>query len=273
MNASLPEYDTITLERDESLVWLTLDRPERLNAFNAQMLEEFSAAMGHLEDDPCRVVVIRGAGRAFCSGFDVTPKKPTDGEHREPDSVDDFVRLRRQIDRFLAILDFPKPVIASVHGYCLAGATQLVSCCDIAVMADDAKIGLPEIPMGGGYITPFWVNQVGLKRAKQMSFEPGSKISGTTASEWGFANYAVPAEELQETVRAHALRIGKTPSPVLRMKKMSLNRVNDIMGFRTAAVLGAETDAVLHLSAPVQEMRADIRSLGLKAAITKFRSE
>lgn len=272
MTVELPAYDTIVLERDESLVWLTLNRADRLNAFNAQMLEEFTAALAHLEDDPCRVVVIRGAGRAFCSGFDVSPKK-TDGEHREPDSVDDFVRLRRQIDRFLAILDFPKPVIAAIHGYCLAGATQLVSCCDIAVVAEDAKIGLPEIPMGGGYITPFWVHQVGLKRAKQMSFEPGSKITGTTASEWGFANYAVPADKLQETVRAHALRIAKTPGPVLRMKKMSLNRVADIMGFRTAAALGAETDAVLHMSAAVQEMRTDIRSLGLKAAIAKFRSE
>jgi enoyl-CoA hydratase len=268
----LPSYSTVTLERDADIVWLTLNRPERLNAMNAEMLEEFSAALGYLEADPARVVVIRGAGRSFCSGFDVAPKKSA-AEHREPDSVADYVRLRKQIERFMAIWDFPKPVIAAVHGHCLAGATQLVSCCDMAVVAEDASIGMPEIPMGGGYITPFWVHLVGVKRAKQMSFEPGSKISGTTAAEWGWANYAVPAEQLQETVRAHAKRIARTPGPVLRLKKMSLNRTADIMGFRNSVLLGAETDALLHLSEPVQDMRADIRSLGLKAAIQKFRSE
>jgi enoyl-CoA hydratase len=268
----LPSYNTILLDRDGSVVWLTLNRPDRRNAMNAEMLEEFSAALRFLETDPARVLVIRGEGRSFCSGFDVAPRPP--GEvHSEPDSVDDYVRLRGQLDRFMAIWDFPKPVIAAVHGHCLAGATQLVSCCDITVVAEDASIGLPEIPMGGGYITPFWVHLVGVKRAKQMSFEPGSKITGTTAAEWGWANYAVPADQLHETVQAHAKRIARTPSPVLRLKKMSLNRTADIMGFRTSVLLGAETDALLHLSEPVQDMRADIRSLGLKAAIEKFKSE
>lgn len=282
MSGQLPSYDCLTLERDGPLVWLTLNRPERLNAMSAQLLTEFSEALQFLETDPSRVIIIRGAGRAFSSGFDVAPKKPANDSQQletaddylqEPDSVDDYVRLRKQTDRFLAIWDHPKPVIAAVHGYCLAGATQLVACCDITVVAEDATIGLPEIPMGGGYITPFWVPLVGVKRAKQMSFEAGSKISGALASEWGWANYAVSAERLEEEVRAHALRIAKTPAPILRMKKMSLNRVADIMGFRTTASLGAETDALLHLSEPVQEMRAQIREHGLKTAIKMFKNE
>lgn len=271
MPNALPEFEHLVLDRDESLVWITLNRPERLNAMNAKMLEEFSLALEALVDDPARVLVIRGAGRAFSSGFDVAPKPPG-SEHHEPDIVDDYVRLRGQLDRFFAIWDYPKPVIAAVHGYCLAGATQLVSCCDLTVVAEDAAIGLPEIPMGGGYITPFWVPLVGVKRAKQMSFEPGSKISGQTASEWGWANFAVPPDQLEGEVRALALRIATVPSPILRMKKMSLNRVADVMGFRATAALGAETDALLHASAPVQELRASIRELGLKGAIEQFKS-
>jgi enoyl-CoA hydratase len=186
--------------------------------------------------------------------------------------VDDYSRLHGQIARFLTIWDHPKPVIASVHGYCLAGATQLCVACDITVVADDAVIGLPEIPMGGGYITPMWVPLVGVKRAKQMSFVAGSRISGETASAWGWANFSVPADELEARVRELAHAIARTPSPILRMKKVSLNRVADVMGFRVTALMGAETDALLHASAPVEELRAAIRAGGLKQAIADFRS-
>jgi enoyl-CoA hydratase len=266
----LPKFENILLERDEFLVWMTLNRPERLNAMNQALLEEFSEALAHLKHDEARVIVIRGAGRSFSSGFDIAPRPPGEAIH-EPDIVDDYIRLRGQVDRFLAVWDFPKPVIAAVHGYCLAGATQLVSCCDITVVADDAVIGFPEIPMGGGYISPFWLPFVGVKRAKQLSFEPGSRISGDTACEWGWANYSVPAQELMETVRDQALRIAKVPPSILQMKKMSLNRVADLNGFRSTVVLGAETDALLHATAPVQELRASIREHGLKEAIQRFK--
>jgi enoyl-CoA hydratase len=272
MKQQLPEFEHLLLERDESIVWLTLNRPERLNAISRQMLADFRIALDHLAEDDARVLVIRGAGRAFSSGFDITPRPP--GEVvEEPDIVDDYLRLRRQAELFLSVWDFPKPVIAAVHGYCLGGPTQLVSCCDLTVVADDAIIGFPEIPLGGGYISPFWVPLVGVKRAKQMSFEPGSQISGITASEWGWANYSVPAEALMTTVRDQALRIARVPASTLLMKKMSLNRVADIQGFRATAVLGAETDAVLHASAAVQDLRDSVRELGLKAAIQKFRND
>jgi enoyl-CoA hydratase/carnithine racemase len=133
--------------------------------------------------------------------------------------------LERNIARFMKIWDHPKPVIAAVHGYCLAGATQLCVFTDVTVVAEDAKIGLPSIPIGGGYITPLWTPLVGPKRAKQMSFVAGSQISDTTASEWGWANYAVPADELLDNVRALATEISRIPSEILRMKKLAVNRV------------------------------------------------
>lgn len=272
MASDLPQFEHLLLERDESIVWMTLNRPDRLNAISRQMMDEIGQAFTALAEDEARVVVIRGSGRAFSSGFDVGSGSPA-VDSEGPEIVEDFVRLRAQVNKFLAIWDFPKPVIAAVHGYCLGATTIIPSVCDITVVADDAVIGYPAMPLGGGYISPFWVPLVGIKRAKQMSFEPDSRISGVTASEWGWANYSVPADELMETVRAHALRIAKVPADVLLMKKMSLNRVADLNGFRTTVALGAETDALIHALPSVQELRATVGELGLKEAIRKFKSE
>jgi len=268
----LPEFEHLLLERDEALVWITLNRPERLNAINRKLLDEISRVFTWLADDEARVIVMRGAGRCFSSGFDVSGSSAGEYATEEPGIVEDFVRLRANINRNLAIWDFPKPVIAAVHGYCLGASTQLVSSCDLTIVADDAVIGFPAMPLGGGYISPFWVPLVGIKRAKQMSFEPDSRISGVTASEWGWANYSVPADQLIDTVRAHALRIAKVPADVLLMKKMALNRVADLNGFRTSVMLGAETDALLHAIPPVLELKDSIRKHGLKEAIKRFKN-
>jgi enoyl-CoA hydratase len=269
----LPQFEHLLLERDEALVWMTLNRPNELNAINRPLLGEIFDAFDWLADDKdSRVIIIRGAGRCFSSGYDVSGKAPGEYATEEPGIIEDFVRLRRNIERNLAIWDFPKPVIAAVHGYCLGAVLQLVSVCDITVVADDAKIGFPSMPMGGGYISPFWVQLVGIKRAKQMSFEPDSRISGKMASEWGWANYSVPEAELMDTVRAHALRIAKVPAEVLLMKKMSLNRVADIAGFRTSAVLGAETNAILHTVPSVLALRDTVQQQGLKEAIRRFKA-
>lgn len=160
-----------------------------------------------------------------------------------------------------------------MHGYCLAGATQLCVFCDITVVAADARIGMPRIPVGGGYITPIWTPLVGPKRAKQLAFDSTSEISGDMASQWGFANYAVPADELFEDVRNLALRISRTPAEILRMKKVSVNRAADVQGFRTIAPMGAETDALLHYSGAVGGLFELIREHGLKKAIAIFEGE
>jgi enoyl-CoA hydratase/carnithine racemase len=270
--STLPTYTTIELERDEGLTWLTLNRPHRLNAMNWTLLEELSDALTFLKDDATtRVIAIRGAGRAFCTGYDIEKDESEfggDSEHR--DIVDDYDILVQHLNRFMQIWDHPKPVIACVHGYCLAGATQLCMFCDITVVAEDAVIGLPKIPIGGGFITPIWTTLIGPKRAKQMAFVPGSQISGTTASEWGWANYAVPADELEDNVRELARDIAKIPARVLRMKKVAINRVADVMGFRVTVMMGAETDALLHASQDVVELADMIRESGLKGAIARF---
>jgi enoyl-CoA hydratase len=267
--SGLPSYKALLLERDGPLTWLTLNRPEKLNAMNSTLLEELSTALEVLaRHQETRVIAIRGAGRAFSAGYDI--ERSDSATEVEVDIVDDYDTHVGFLNRFLQIWDHPKPVIAAVHGYCLAGATQLCVFCDITVVAEDAVIGLPSMPTGGGYITPLWVPLVGPKRAKQMSFVAGSKISGKTASDWGWANYAVPAADLEDNVRQLAWSIARIPARTLRMKKLAINRVADVMGFRTAVPMGAETDALLHYSGAVRDLMQSIQTHGLKEAIARF---
>lgn len=264
--------DTLLVERDGPLAWLTLNRPERLNALNRTLLGEIVQALADLKDDPgARVLAIRGAGRAFSAGYDMRASEDApEGAGQDEDIVDDFEHLCANLRIFESIWDYPKPVIAAVHGYCLAGATQLCVQCDMTIVARDAQIGFPAIPAGGGYISPMWMLFVGPKRAKQMSFVASSRISGQTASDWGWANYAVDQDELFDDVAAMARKIAKIPAPIIRMKKYSINRAAEVQGHRLIPSLGAETDALLHYSKAVKELQAMTRELGMKAAIQHF---
>ena len=262
--------DVVTWEKQGRLGYITLNRPEKLNAMNDEVLEAFERVLdASRADDDVRVIIIRGAGRSFSAGYDIAPGASEKRGHL--DIVDERERLQAHTDLWLKIWDHPKPVIAEVHGYCLAGATQMCVFCDLTIVAEDAKIGYPAIPIGGGYISPMWTWLVGPKRAKEMSFMAGSQISGKIASEWGWANRAVPAAELSQTVKEMAEEIAKIPSKILRIKKIAVNRTMDVQGFRTAVAFGAEFDALLHNSEPVKELQELIRQEGLKGAIEKFK--
>jgi enoyl-CoA hydratase/carnithine racemase len=262
--------DEVLVERDDQVAWISLNRPDRLNAMNTRLLHRFGEVVDELGADPgISVLVIRGAGRAFSAGYDLKPDESEIAEERT--TVTDFDRILSHIKLFERLWDLPKPVIAAVHGYCLAGATQLCIFTDITVVADNAKVGWPSIPVGGGLISPMWSFLVGPKRAKQMSFVAGSQVSGTTAADWGWANYAVPEAELWDNVAALAREIAKVPLEILRMKKYSINRVAEIQGFRSAMSMGAETDALLHFSPAVTELQQLIKSKGLKGAIAEFK--
>lgn len=266
----MAEYQSeVLVERDGGLAWITLNRPERLNAMNTSLLRQLGEVIDELgADDSARVLIIRGAGRAFSAGYDIARDESEIVEERTP--VQDFDRIFGHIKLFERLWDLPKPVIAAVHGYCLAGATQLCIFCDITVVAENARVGWPSIPIGGGLISPMWSFLIGPKRAKQMSFVAGSQISGSVSAEWGWANYAVPEEELWDNVTALGRDIAKVPLEILRMKKYSVNRVAEIQGFRSAMSMGAETDALLHFSPAVTDLTELIRRNGLKGAIQEF---
>jgi enoyl-CoA hydratase/carnithine racemase len=264
----LPTYRDIRVEHAGPISWIVLDRPDKANALSNDILDEFSDALARLADAGGPVIGIRGEGRGFCAGYDVDQV----GKPKAADPVADRERLARNVNRYLAIWDHPKPVIAAVHGYCIAGATQLCVFCDLTIVAEDARIGEPALPLGGGYIAPLWAPLVGPKRAKELAFLPGNAIDGRTAVEWGWANQAVPADRVQATVEGLAARMAKIPPDVLRIKKLSINRTMDAMGVRTAAAQVPEMDALLHLSPSVLQLREWIGEVGLKTAIAEFRT-
>lgn len=265
----MESYSTIRIEHEEALSWIVLDRPDAANALSSQLLDEFEDALKRLRSEGGPVIAIRGEGRGFCAGMDLSGYGG--GESGPPDPMADRNRLEANVTRWLLMWDHPKPVIAAVHGYCMAAAAQMCVFADITIVADDVRVGEPTVPIGGGFIAPTWVSLVGAKRAKEFAFVPGNWIDGPTAVEWGWANHCVPAADLIAAVRSLAERIALTPPEVLRLKKVSINRAAEAGGFRQALSGIAEIDALLHLAPAVLEVRARIKEQGLKAVMQHYK--
>ena len=261
-------YEAIRLEHEACISWIVLDRPDAANALSPQLLDEFSDALERLKSEGAPVIGVRAEGRGFCAGMDLGIYGA--GDTGPPDVISDRERLHRNLERWLAMWEHPKPVIAAVHGYCLGVAAQMCVFADITIVANDARIGEPTIPIGGGYVAPTWVSLVGSKRAKEFAFVPGNWIDGPTAVEWGWANHSVPISDLIPAVRGLAERIALVPPEVLRIKKLSINRAAEAAGFRNALSGVAEMDSLLHLAPSVLEVRARMKEKGLKAVIQEF---
>jgi enoyl-CoA hydratase len=265
---ALPAYRCLRLEHTGPLTWIVLNRPDKANALSNELLGEFSDALERLKTAGGPVLAIRGEGKGFSSGYDLGEVGKV---HTSPDPIADRERLARNVARYLAIWDHPKPVIAAVHGFCAAGATQMCVFADITIVADNARMSEPTVPIGGGYIAPLWVPLVGPKRAKEMAFVPGNSIDGRTAVEWGWANHCVPADDLVACVEGLAARIALTPPAVLRMKKLSINRAAEAGGFRDAVNGVAESNALLHFAPEVAKIRELIAEVGLKETIARYK--
>lgn len=256
------------------LGWIVLNRPEKLNALNPELFEGFTAALRELTaDERVRCIVIRGEGRAFSVGFDVDRgAQDLHGQERRK-ALEDWEGLRGIVDRWLEVWRCPKPVIAAVHGYCMGLATQLAVCCDLTVVADDAVIGWPSLPLGGGLLAPVSLWLIGPKKAKELSYIAGSRLTGAEAAALGWANYAVPADDVVARATELAERVAKTPPDLLKLKKYALNRIMDIQGFSEAVTFGAEWDAIAHDSQGLVEISAKVEELGVKEAIAWFERE
>lgn len=263
----------IELERaGDGVGELVLNRPEKLNALNTAMLDEFSRSVDTIaDDDQIRCVIIRGAGRAFSVGYDVERQRLDGGPAPHRTAYHDWRRLRRNLERWLAIWDLDKPVIAAVHGHCVGGASMLCVCADLTFVAEDASIAWPSIPLGGGLLSPVSMWLTGMKRARELSYLAGSAMTGTEAAELGWANRALPTTELLPAVRATAREIARMPASLLRLKKLALNRVMETQGFRTAFLFGAEWDAIAHTTDEHDAVSGRIREHGLKSTIAWYR--
>jgi enoyl-CoA hydratase len=260
--------------REGRVGWITFRRPEKLNALNPEAFEEFSAELARMtEDDEVRCIIIRGEGRAFSVGFDVDTESADLKDAPRRTALADWEHLRQNLERWLDVWRCPKPVIAAVHGYCMGLATQLAVCCDLTVVADDAVIGWPSLPLGGGLLSPVTCWLVGPKKAKELSYIAGSRMTGEEAAALGWANYATDTDNVVPLSRSLAQKIARTPPDLLRVKKRAINRLMDTMGFSETIMAGAEFDAIAHDSPGMVEITAKVRELGLKGAIAWFESQ
>jgi enoyl-CoA hydratase len=263
----------IETSKEGRVGWITFNRPEKLNALNPEMFAGFREALHAMDaDDDVRCIVIRGEGRAFSVGFDVDRDSDYLRESRRT-ALKDWEHLREIMEHWMEVWRLDKPVIAAVQGYCMGLATQLAVCCDMTVVAEDAVIGWPSLPLGGGLLSPVSCWLIGPKKAKELSYIAGSRLSGAEATELGWANYAVPADQVVERARELAVKVARTPADLLKLKKKALNRLMDIQGFTETIMAGAEFDAIAHDSEGMIAISEKVNELGLKGAIAWFEQE
>ena len=232
-------------EADGAVVTFTLNRPERLNAVTPRMVDELDAALAAaIEDEAIRVIRLRGAGRAFCAGYDLewAAELMHEGDLAGPwDPAADHRTMSRYVNRYMALWRSPKPVVAQVHGVCVGGGSDLALCADLIVCADDARIGYPPARVWGSPTTAMWFHRLGLERAKRLLLT-GDPMSGTTAAEWGFASGAYPAERLDEATLALCRRIARLPANQLQFMKMLVNGAVEQQGLAVTQTLGTLLD-------------------------------
>jgi enoyl-CoA hydratase len=255
---------------------LTLNRPEALNALDHRVMDALDRAIVAAgADEAVSVVILRGAGRAFCAGYDLAE----DAAGGELDAQGWHHALKVDTDRMLSILDCPKPVIASVHSYCLAGGTDLMLACDLAVAADDAYFGYVDIRFGSGVVSMFLPWVVGVRKAKELLFTGEDRVSAAEALRIGLVNRVVPRDELDDATLALAREIAKNEPFVIQTTKRAVNRAWDVAGFRQAMEANVELDVMIETAnLPARdEFRRITQEHGLKAAIAwrdaKFRDE
>ena len=245
---------------------LTMNRPGALNALNGDLMDALVGALDDAAgDDGIRVVVLRGAGRAFCAGYDLNE----DAEGGEADAREWHRVLKHDNDRMLRLLDHPKPIVASVHSYCLAGGTDLMLACDLAVAADDAYFGYVDVRFGSGVVSMFLPWVIGVRAAKELLFTGEDRVPAAEALRLGLVNRVVPRAELDSATLALAEEIAKNEPFVVQSTKRAVNRVWDVSGFRAAMEANVELDVMIETAnLPARdEFRRITQEQGLKAAI------
>jgi enoyl-CoA hydratase len=246
-------YETLLFDTDGEIATITLNRPERLNTIVPPMPDELEHAIRRASlDAAVKVIVLRGAGRSFCAGFDFAggfhhwdEGMTTDGRW---DPGKDFAMATSPasgpIPKFMSIWRTPKPVIAQVHGWCVGGGSDMALCADLVIASEDARIGTPYSRMWGCYLTGMWLYRLGLTRAKEYALT-GRPLTGAEAAESGLINRAVPFAELERTVAAEAASLAAIPLSQLSAMKLIVNQAYENMGLASTQTLGPILDGLM----------------------------
>jgi enoyl-CoA hydratase len=260
-------YEFLTVEQIGRVVRITLNRPDRRNALSRGLQTELIAAVEAAGADPeVHAVIIRGAGKSFCSGYDVTQSGESGhgaaAEISLPRRAVETVNMARGWSR---IWNAPVAVIAQVHGACLAGGTDLALNCDMIVVAEDATIGFPALRMGGTPPTNMWLYHVGAQWAKRLLFT-GDTFTGRFAEKIGFALEAVPAADLDDHVLRLATRVAAMGRDIVAINKHVLNRGIDLMGRAILQDISAPMDAIANQAPEMGAFQARAQEIGLAEA-------
>ncbi|MBV8432550.1 MAG: crotonase/enoyl-CoA hydratase family protein [Solirubrobacterales bacterium] len=266
-------YETLLYATQGPVATLTLNRPERLNTIVPPMPDEFEAAVREASLDPdVKVIVLRGAGRAFCAGYDFgggfhhwDKGITTDGAW---DPGKDFAWATSPYgptQKFLSLWRTPKPVIAQVHGWCVGGGSDLALSADLIIASEDAQIGTPYSRMWGCYLSGLWLYRLGLTKAKEHALT-GRPLSGREAAEIELINKAVPFDQLEQTVREQAEQLAAIPSSQLAAMKLVVNHAYENMGLRSTQTLGPILDGLMRNTPDAEGFIAKAAAEGVRAA-------
>ena len=240
---------TVLYKKKGRVAYIILNRPDRLNAINDEMPPEIERAVQRADSDPnVHVMILEGAGKAFCSGYDLSEY----GEQNSTSSViqdmpwdpiQDYQFMWRNTQHFMALWRAMKPVICKVHGFAVAGGSDIALCADMTIMAEDAEIGYMPTRVWGTPTTAMWVQRLGPERAKRMLFT-GDKINGVEAENMGLILKSVPKAKLNEEVELLAQRMATVPINQLAMQKMLVNQAMETSGLMQTQKMATLSDGI-----------------------------
>ena len=278
----MDEYEKVLMDRagtDDRVGIITLNRPEKLNALSQELLYDFDAALHDMEaDHTIRVIVVKGAGRAFSAGYDLTPSQKTgaDAVVRRHRGVDDKGRrllmgirtgMQQITDIHMYFWNMAKVTIAQVHGYAVAGGCEMAMMADLVVAADDAQLGHPGLRgLGTSRTGVIWPLVIGMRKAKELYYT-GENVTGTEAEEIGMINYAWPKEELEDRTLAFADRLANISADHLAILKVNMNRFYENMGIYSSVRSSTDLDAAGQFTEFSYDWQEKMREEGLKDAL------
>lgn len=271
------DYTVIDYFVEGAAAVISLNRPDDLNTIVPPMLEELESAVGRaIRDRAVKVIILQGAGRAFCAGFNFSggftqwdDRIATDGRW---DAGRDLIMVTSQelgwVPRFMSLWRSPKPVIAQVHGWCVGGGSELALCADIVIASEDAQIGTPYSRMWGCHHAGMWVYRLGLAKAKEYALT-GRSLSGREAERIGLINKAVPFEQLEGEVRRLAAELATIPASQLATMKLVVNQAYENMGLATTQMFGSVMDSMMRNTPEALDFIEGARRDGVAAAVAR----
>jgi enoyl-CoA hydratase len=264
----------VIYEKDGRIGRITLNRPEVMNAIDDDVPVELADCVARANADAdVHVIILAGAGEAFCAGYDLTYYAQASGgagnnvtQDMPWDPMKDYAFMMRNTELFMSVWRSHRPVICKVHGYAVAGGSDIALCADIVVMSTDARIGYMPVRVWGCPTTAMWVYRLGPERAKRMMFT-GDKITGSEAEKLGLVLKAVPPEELDAEVEALAQRMATVPINQLMMQKLVINQAIEAMGLHTTQLIATVFDGITRHSPEGLNFKNRAETVGWKAAV------